>query len=629
MLAARTLFKMNGRLLLNRTFCKVILDSSSVKMPKIKDMELSDKTKEVLLGRGFSELFPIQYMTYKDIEEGKDVIAKDKTGSGKTLAYALPLMERLRKSIEEEQIKSHQRKPKVLVLIPTRELAIQVSSEFDKLVHSSNDPLIAAFYGGTSIVAQFKAIKQGIDILVATPGRLIDHIERNSIDLSSIETVVLDETDEMLEIGFKDAIFKILQEIRKKSSNPDKKIQYLLFSATVPPWVKQTAKEFMDKNYKFVDMVRTEEVATPKNIKHILLKADYQREVLDSLSSLVDTYAGMDGKAIIFTNTKREADDLVRGRYIRANTRALHGDVEQSERETIFRNFKDGNINCLVATNVAARGVDFPKVDLVIQVNPPNDAESFIHRSGRTGRAGRSGTSVLIYDESGSRLVKELERVAKVKFERLTIADLSHIKKKAGDDFKRYVMASMQTITQEQMDDCQSEVNQMIEDYGESEALKRLTAYLVMNPVERRNMRQSSKYSSRNEGSSNSRSNSDQRSSGFKDSLLPDNDEIEERKYEKVFGRGYAASNQEMPDFNKDSDSIFISNVMNKAQVSELESLLQNQGFDFKVSFVREPTGDRNGFAFASIDSLNSLNKLLTRNMIMVGGSPLYLRRKN
>lgn len=649
MLAARLFFKTSNRLLLRRQFARVVLDSSTSHVSKISDMELSEKTKEVLIERGYTDLFPIQYLTYKDIEAGRDLIAKDKTGSGKTLAYALPLMEKLRRQMEERGDEETSRKPKVLVMIPTRELAIQVSSEFEKLVHSSKDPMIAAFYGGTSIVSQFKAIKQGIDILVATPGRLLDHIERNSIDLSAIETVVLDETDEMLEIGFKDAIFSILKQIKTQSSRTEKKVQFLLFSATVPKWVQETANQFMEKNYKFVDMVRSEEVATPKNIKHILLKADYQKEVIDSLSSLVDTYAGINGKAIIFTNTKREADNIVRGRYIRTHTKALHGDVEQAERELIFRQFKEGNLHCLVATNVAARGVDFPKVDLVIQVNPPNDAESFIHRSGRTGRAGKHGTSVLIYDETGARLVKELERVSKVKFERLSMSDLSHMKKKASDTFRKFVMASLRDITEEQLDECQNVVSELVNEHGELEALKRLTAYFVMNPAERGSLKEESKYGRRNEDETqrhwkNDRSEEEsnhrpRRSSDRYEeesnhrSRRTDRNETafadhEKRPFERTIGRSFVPSGEQSSGPVNLTDCIFISNIESKEQLKELEESLKQEGIDLKVSRFKEPTQEKGGFAFASVDSEEDLKKVVSKKMIVVDGHPIYMRKK-
>lgn len=463
-------------------------------IPPLSNLPIHEKTIEVLKEKGIESLFPIQYYTLKDVLEGNDIIAKDKTGSGKTLAYALPLTEKLRKIRDEsEEAKSGPKKPKVLVMVPTRELAIQVYTEFESLVHSHKDHSTAAFYGGVSIYEQFKRIKnQGMDILVATPGRLLDHIDKQSIDLSEIDTVVLDETDEMLEIGFKEAILKILKHVT--NSNPSKKIQFLLFSATVPNWVKDTAREFMS-NAKFIDMVRKEDVVIPKDIKHILIKASGYKEIMNSLSSVVDTYAGIDGQTIIFTNTKREADEIVKGRFLRANSKALHGDILQQERESIFRGFKEGKLKCLVATNVAARGLDFPAVDLIIQINPPNDVESFIHRAGRTGRAGKKGTNVLIYNQEAAELVTALKRETKIKFDVVNSFMLEELKVKSEETFRRYVVKALETMTDEQVETSDPVTEELIAKYGEKEALRKLVSYVVMNPLERKDLREKSRFS--------------------------------------------------------------------------------------------------------------------------------------
>lgn len=627
-LARRTTFKLLAQ------FSKIKLDSSTTNLPKIEDMELHEETKNILIERGFTELFPVQYATYQDVASGMDIIARDKTGSGKTLAYALPLTERLREKRAENPQST--RKPKVLVLLPTRELALQVSSEFEKLSHSVSDHITGAFYGGVSYGAQCRVAKLGFDILVATPGRLQDHITRKSIDLSEIETVVLDETDEMLEIGFKDAIFTILQHIRDQAQN--RKLQYLLFSATLPKWVKETAKEFLSKDHKFVDMVKSEDIHTPKNIKHIMYKVDYESEILDNLNTIVDTYAGMEGKSIIFTNTKREADNIVKSRLIRASARALHGDVSQSERESIFNQFRDGDLQCLVATNVAARGVDFPKVDLIVQVKPPNDVESFVHRSGRTGRAGKDGTCVLIYDQSSTILVRQLQREAKIKFTSLSTSELGSLKVKAGDNFRRYVTKGISNITDEQMDEGKELVDELVEKYGEMDALKRLVAYICLNPLERTNLRPKSKYSQGEDTRGDSRDDSrgfirensrgnmreDSRGSMREDSRGAR--DYRDSRENSVYGQSErpAQYSQRVPtDLTK---SIFIGGISSDDQVEFMLDQLKQKEIEITLDAVKLPSQNAGklGFAFATPHSPTDYTKLLSLQKIQFETS--YIR---
>lgn len=583
---------------------KLLMNFSKVKMefkvddaiPPLNDLPLFSRTVELLMERGITSLFPIQYRVLEDVLAGVDVIAKDKTGSGKTLAYALPLTEKLRKRKEEMPDQDFQktRKPKVLVMVPTRELAIQVYNEFENLAHDTKDHLTAAFYGGVSITEQIrKAKNQGMDVLVATPGRLIDHIERGTVDLSEIETIVLDETDEMLEIGFKEAIMKILKTV--KSLKDEGNIQFLLFSATVPDWVNMAAKEFMNKP-KFINMVRQEDVVIPKDIKHIMIKANNYREILNNLNSVVDSYAGIEGQTIIFTNTKRDADDIVRGRYIRANAKALHGDILQQERESIFKSFKEGKLKCLVATNVAARGLDFPAVDLIIQINPPNDVESYIHRSGRTGRAGRKGTNVLLYSQESEILVNTLKRATKIKFEVVNSFMLQELKVKSEENFRRYVKAALETIEEDQVSEYDSLVDDLIKKHGEKEALRKLVAYVVMNPLERRDVREKYKASTPMDRDQSQpwKERSMQHSSGFKPRLS-------EEGYDRP-----PRSEQGFTNFQRDrdfsepprdlKDSIFVSNMEDFSQVEDLKEFLEQNKIKAEIGFWRLKLDDKPGF---------------------------------
>jgi superfamily II DNA/RNA helicase len=608
-------------------------------IPPLSELALHEKTVSILEEKGIKALFPIQYHTLDDIIEGVDIIAKDKTGSGKTLAYALPLTERLRKNRDQDADIANPgatRKPKVLVMVPTRELAIQVFNEFELLSHDHQDHLTAAFYGGVSITEQIrKAKNQGFDVLVATPGRLIDHIERGSIDLSAIESVVLDETDEMLDMGFKDAILKILKEIKTKSSKD--KVQFLLFSATVPPWVNDAAREFM-KNPKFINLASEQQVVIPKDIKHVLVKLSTFNEIMPSLSSIVDTYAGIDGQTIIFTNTKRDADEIVRGRYLRTPTKALHGDIQQMERESILK--------CLVATNVAARGLDFPAVDLVIQINPPNDIESYVHRSGRTGRAGKKGTNVLMYSGSEAEtLVQGLKRATKLNFEVVNSFMLQELKVKSEDNFKRYVFNSMRTLTEEQVSANDSLVEQLITEHGEKEALRRLVSYVVMNPLERRDLREKSKFSSGSSKDFENDSRSFSRGSRNNDF---------ESGYEKR-GNGYESGYDRRSNSNpfsevqprrtlrdRDQDmsadapadltkSVFVGNVTSTTQVDSLKEYMNDNGFSTTVAYVRAPSETGAGFMFLTPGSASEYTAIVQLRKLQLEDSFLFFspRKQN
>lgn len=299
---------------------------------------ISEETIKLLKGRGVTYLFPIQVKTFGPVYEGKDLIAQARTGTGKTFSFAIPLIERLQRN--QETIKKS-RSPKVLVLAPTRELANQVAKDFKDLTRKLS---VACFYGGTSYQSQISHIRNGIDILVGTPGRIKDHLQSGRLDLSKLRHVVLDEVDQMLDLGFAEQVEDIIHKSYKTDSEDNP--QTLLFSATCPQWVYKVAKKYMKSRYEQVDLV---------------------------------------GKM-----TQKAATTV-------ENAQCLHGDIAQSQREITLKGFREGSFKVLVATNVAARGLDIPEVDLVIQSSPPQDVESYIHRSGRTGRAGRTGICICFY----------------------------------------------------------------------------------------------------------------------------------------------------------------------------------------------------------------------------------------
>lgn len=349
---------------------------------------ISEETIKLLKGRGVTYLFPIQVKTFGPVYEGKDLIAQARTGTGKTFSFAIPLIERLQRN--QETIKKS-RSPKVLVLAPTRELANQVAKDFKDITRKLS---VACFYGGTSYQGQINHIRNGIDILVGTPGRIKDHLQSGRLDLSKLRHVVLDEVDQMLDLGFAEQVEDIIHESYKTDSEDNP--QTLLFSATCPQWVYKVAKKYMKSRYEQVDLVgkMTQKAAT--TVEHLAIQCHWsQRPAV--IGDVLQVYSGSEGRAIIFCETKKNVTEMAMNPHIKQNAQCLHGDIAQSQREITLKGFRDGSFKVLVATNVAARGLDIPEVDLVIQNSPPQDVESYIHRSGRTGRAGRTGICICFY----------------------------------------------------------------------------------------------------------------------------------------------------------------------------------------------------------------------------------------
>jgi ATP-dependent RNA helicase DDX21 len=341
-------------------------------------------------------LFPIQKHVFDPARAGRDLIGRARTGSGKTLAFSLPVIEALLNEREaaladaggDARAASRARQgrpPRALVLAPTRELAQQVEREL-----ASSAPSLEAgcFYGGVDIGAQIRTLRRGTDVVVGTPGRIIDLIDRGALDLSAIGYVILDEADMMLAVGFEEDVENILSGV------PEER-QTMLFSATMPAWVKRLTKKFL-RDPVLVDLVGD---STAGKLADTIKALAVQVTPESRRSVLVDllTVYGAGGKGIVFTQTKREADEVAAALALTLPCEALHGDIAQKSRETVLSHFRDGRFAALVATDVAARGLDIPDVDLVVHYDLPNDAETFLHRSGRTGRAGRTGTTIAMF----------------------------------------------------------------------------------------------------------------------------------------------------------------------------------------------------------------------------------------
>ncbi|MFC4637450.1 DEAD/DEAH box RNA helicase [Deinococcus hohokamensis] len=349
-----------------------------------------------LAERGITEASPIQAESLPLTLAGRDLIGRARTGTGKTLAFALPIISKLEPSRERARL------PRAIVVAPTRELAKQVADEFSK---SGLGLTTVTVYGGASYAPQENALRRGVDVVVGTPGRLIDHLERGNLDLSAVEFAVLDEADEMLSVGFAEAIETILQK------TPEGR-QTMLFSATLNNDINRLSRKYL-REPVIVDMVGEGKSQAAQTVEHLKVKVGRSRTRV--LADLLTIYNPE--KAIVFTRTKREADELANELIHRGlEAEALHGDLAQSQRERALGAFRSGRVGVLVATDVAARGLDIPEVDLVVQYHLPQDPESYVHRSGRTGRAGRTGTAIIMYGERENREVMGLERITGVRF---------------------------------------------------------------------------------------------------------------------------------------------------------------------------------------------------------------------
>ncbi|KAI3471075.1 hypothetical protein Pfo_027738 [Paulownia fortunei] len=387
----------------------------------VSNFRISKPLREALKAKGIESLFPIQAMTYNMILDGSDLVGRARTGQGKTLAFVLPILESLTNGPAKASRKTgYGRAPSVLVLLPTRELATQVFSDFE-LYGGALGLNSCCLYGGSPYQPQQIQLKRGVDIVVGTPGRIKDHIERGNIDFRALKFRVLDEADEMLRMGFVEDVELILGKVEDAS-----KVQTLLFSATLPVWVKHIAAKFLKPDKKTADLVGNEKMKASTNVRHIVLPCSVSARS-QLIPDIIRCYSS-GGRTIIFTETKDSASTLA---GLLPGARALHGDIQQATREVTLSGFRSGKFLTLVATNVAARGLDIDDVQLIIQCEPPRDVEAYIHRSGRTGRAGKSGVAVMLYDPRKSNFSK-IERESGVKFEHISAPQPADIAKAAG-----------------------------------------------------------------------------------------------------------------------------------------------------------------------------------------------------
>ncbi|KMZ79906.1 ATP-dependent helicase, putative [Plasmodium vivax] len=391
--------------------------------------EINPNIAKFLSSKGINQMTKIQAQSFRPIYEGRDIIGRSETGSGKTLAFALPLVEKLYKvkmgrsgegvspSTPHLESANHfggtnqpddSKNPSILVLEPTRELSKQVENTFKEISQFYNFNIMS-IYGGESYVYQEAKLRKGIEILTGTPGRIIDHLERKNLSLQNIKYLVLDEADEMLNLGFTHDLERILSYINLKEA------QILLYSATTPSWIKDISSKYM-KNPFFIDVVDSSN-KTSKNIKHIAIKTPYDIKEKALLLEDIILVKSNGGQVIIFTRTKLEADILCsEGSFKSLSFAVLHGNIAQTTREHTMQRFRQGMFQILIATDIAARGLDISNVDLVIQCFPPNYAEIYIHRAGRTGRANKKGISVVLFSTEDKQDLVKIEKNCGIKF---------------------------------------------------------------------------------------------------------------------------------------------------------------------------------------------------------------------
>ena len=374
---------------------------------KFDELNIDERILRAIEDMGFEETSPIQTQAIPAVCEGIDVVGQAQTGTGKTAAYTIPMLMKI-----DPQIK----KPQAIVLCPTRELAVQVAEEIRKLAKYMSDIKVLPVYGGQEIVRQIKSLKTGVQIIVGTPGRVMDHMRRKTVKFDNINMVILDEADEMLDMGFREDMETILTE------TPEDR-QTVMFSATMPKAIMDIARNFQ-KDARIIKVVRKE--LTVSNIEQFYYEVRPKNKT-EVLCRLIDIYNPR--LSVVFCNTKRQVDELIselKGRGYFAD--GIHGDMKQQQRDRVMDDFRSGKVDILIATDVAARGIDVDDVDIVFNYDIPQDEEYYVHRIGRTGRAGRSGMALSFISGKEVYKLKDIERYCKTKILAKPVPSLDDVK---------------------------------------------------------------------------------------------------------------------------------------------------------------------------------------------------------
>ncbi|WP_420098828.1 DEAD/DEAH box helicase [Corynebacterium sp.] len=384
---------------------------------------LPQKILDAVAGVGFTTPSPIQASTIPTLMEGRDVVGLAQTGTGKTAAFALPALSRL---------DPNQRTPQVLVLAPTRELALQVADSFETFAKQLGGVSVLPIYGGAPYGAQLSGLRRGAQVVVGTPGRVIDHLAKGSLDLSSLRFLVLDEADEMLNMGFQEDVERIL------SDTPDDR-QVALFSATMPSAIRRLSKQYLNDAAE-ITVKSTQRTA--ENIEQDYLYVTY-RNKLNALTSILEV-TDFDAM-ILFVRTKNDTEEVAEKLRERGfDAAAINGDIPQNQRERTVDQLKDGRLDILVATDVAARGLDVERITHVFNYDIPRDTESYVHRIGRTGRAGRHGRAILFVTPREGRLLKNIERATKSKLNEIELPGVDQVNEARKKKFHASITESLE-----------------------------------------------------------------------------------------------------------------------------------------------------------------------------------------
>jgi ATP-dependent RNA helicase DeaD len=393
---------------------------------------------------GYEAPSPIQQKTIPLLMEGRDIIGQAQTGTGKTAAFALPVLHNIEVKNGEVQ---------ALVLTPTRELAIQVAEAIHSYAKHLGKVRVLPVYGGQSISQQIRHLRSGVQIIVGTPGRVMDHMRRETLDISNLKMVVLDEADEMLRMGFIDDVEWIL-------SHTPKERQTALFSATMPREVRRIADNYLNDAVNVQIEVKTLTVPT---IKQFYLNVA-ERQKTDALTRLLEAEAAPGEAVLIFHRTKVGAADLADKLQARGYAaEPMHGDMSQAQRETVIKKLKTGKIEIVVATDVAARGLDVERISTVVNFDMPSDTESYVHRIGRTGRAGREGRTILFVTPRQQRMMRDIERYTKQKIEPIKLPSQADVAARRVGLIKEKIIA---TLTEQDLELYLSLVEDLAEETG-------------------------------------------------------------------------------------------------------------------------------------------------------------------
>lgn len=401
---------------------------------KFNTLDISQELQRAIADMGFEEATGIQGIAIPKAMEGVDLIGQAQTGTGKTVAFGIPAI---------EKVDTSNKTPQVIILCPTRELAIQVSEEMQRLCKYKHNLKIVPVYGGQPIERQIRALARGAQIIIGTPGRIMDHMRRKTLKLANVNTLVLDEADEMLNMGFREDIETILLQLPVER-------QILLFSATMPKPILDISNKYL-KNPAIIKIKQKELTVSKVKQFYLRVNKDDRTEVL---CRLIDIHNPK--RSVIFCNTKKGVDELVEELQARGYfADALHGDLKQSSRDIVMGKLRNGTIDILVATDIAARGIDVDDVEAVFNYELPQDDESYVHRIGRTGRAGRSGAAFSFVYGRHIQKLREIERYTKAKITEqkvptmkdMTKAKVNHmfddildvIEKDELDQYKEYI----------------------------------------------------------------------------------------------------------------------------------------------------------------------------------------------